>query len=219
MKMPNSFIIDVFPNFSTLITAIIVAEIEFFLSLSPLILLRNRGIMSHSEKYTIHFGSLTPGIHEFLFEINDAFFQQFENSIVQRAQGDVLVTLDKKSDMLILDFTINGQIVIPCDRCLEELSVEITGNNELLVKFGENPVEESEDVIVISNKSYQLDVSQFIYEYFSMLIPLRNVHPDDENGKSQCNPEALKAIEKYKLKEEQKATDPRWEGLKGINPN
>lgn len=175
--------------------------------------------MNHSEKYTILFGNLNPGIHEFFFEIKDEFFEQFENSIVHGAEAEILVTLEKKSDLLLLDFTINGHIVVPCDRCLEELKVELNGVDELIVKFGENQEEESEDVIVISPKAYQLDVSQFIYEYFSMLIPIRNVHPDDETGKSKCNLEALKALEKYKMKEEEKPTDPRWEGLKDINPN
>ena len=175
--------------------------------------------MKRSEKYMINFGSLSKGIHEFVFEIDADFFEQFENSIVQKVKADILVTLEKNDIMLLLDFTINGIAKLPCDRCLEELNVEIEGFNELLVKFGELAGEESEDVIVLPNKAHQLDVSQFIYEYISMLIPLRNVHADDETGKSLCNPEALKEIEKYKIHEEQKPTDPRWEGLKSINPN
>ena len=176
-------------------------------------------IMKRSGKYVINFGSLPKGIHEFIFEVNDEFFEKFENSIVQKATADVLVTLEKEETMLLLDFTIEGTVTFPCDRCLEEMNIDIEGYNELIVKFGETAEEESEDVIVIPNKSHELDVSQFIYEFISMLIPLRNVHPDDENGIGKCNPEALKELEKYKIHDEVKPIDPRWEALKKINPN
>lgn len=175
--------------------------------------------MKHSGKYVINFGSLPKGTHEFVFEVNDEFFEQFENSIVQKAMADVLVTLEKEDTMLLLDFTIEGTATLPCDRCLEEMIIDIEGYNELIVKFGETSEEESDDVIVIPNKSHELDVSQFMFEYITMLIPLRNVHPDDENGIGTCNPEALKELEKYKIHEEEKTTDPRWAALKKINPN
>ena len=53
--------------------------------------------------------------------------------------------------------------------------------NELGAKIGEESGEEAEDVIVLSNREYELDLAQFIYEYISVIIPLRNVH-EDENG-------------------------------------
>jgi uncharacterized protein len=175
--------------------------------------------MNRSEKYSINFGSLSIGIHEFMFEISDEFFEQFENSIIQKANADVLITLERKDTMLLLDFTIQGAVNLPCDRCLEPLNVEVEGYNELVVKFGEEEGEESEDVIVVPHKSYELNVAQFIYEYITMMIPLRNIHPYDENGKSLCNPDALEAIEKYRFHEEEKKADPRWDALKNINPN
>jgi uncharacterized protein len=176
--------------------------------------------MKSFGKYVINFGSLSKGIHEFVFEVDDSFFEQFENSIVQKVNADVLVTLEKEETMLLLDFTIEGTATLPCDRCLEELNIDIEGYNELIVKFGEHEEEESEDVIILPDKAHQIDVSQFIYEYITMLIPIRNVHEDDANGNSTCNLEALKELEKYKAhEEEQKPTDPRWEALKNINPN
>jgi uncharacterized metal-binding protein YceD (DUF177 family) len=130
------------------------------------------------------------------------------------------VTLEKEDGMLKLDFTIQATVTLPCDRCLEEMEMYVEGYNELIVKFGEGEEEESEDVIVLPVKAHEIDVSQYIYEYITMLIPLRNVHPDDENGNSTCDPEALKELEKYEHHEhEQKPQDPRWDVLKNINPN
>jgi len=171
-------------------------------------------------KYVIQFGSLPKGIHEFVFDVEDSFFEQFEHSIVKKANIGVLVTLEKKEDMLLVDFTLEGTVTLPCDRCLEEMDVPVEGYNELVVKFGEENGEESEDIIVLPEKSHELDVSQLIYEYITTLTPMRNVHPEDENGNSTCNEEALRELEKYRIhEEEQKPIDPRWEALKNINPN
>ena len=80
-------------------------------------------------------------------------------------------------------------------------------------------LDKSEEVIVVSTKEYELDVSQFIYEYISLQLPMRNVHDEEENGQT-CDPEILKALEKLQpQQEETPPEDPRWDGLKGINLN
>ncbi|MFN8166206.1 MAG: DUF177 domain-containing protein [Bacteroidia bacterium] len=175
--------------------------------------------MSGSRDYIINFGSLPFGEHEFEFQVDSAFFQQFENSIVQSGEVDVLVVVEKKESMLLIDFTMEGTITVTCDRCLEELSLPIESYDEIVVKFSdENEDENSENVIVLPVKSYEMDLSQFIYEFITLQVPMRNVHDEEENGQS-CNPDVLKEMEKHIQKEEQPPVDPRWEGLKGINLN
>lgn len=169
--------------------------------------------------YVIEFGSLPLGQHEFEFEVGDSFFQLFENSIVQHGNVDVLVVLDKKSNMLLLDFTLQGNVMVTCDRCLDDLELELEGFSELIVKLGDHTEEESEDVIMIPATEHQIDISQLIYEYISVMIPMRNVHPEGEDGKSTCNPEILREIEKHRTHTEADETDPRWEMLKNINLN
>ena len=75
---------------------------------------------------------------------------------------------------------------------------------------------------MIPAREYELDVAQYIYEYITVVIPMRNVHEDDE-GNPACDPEVLKEIEKHALPEEKAGeeppTDPRWDALKGLNLN
>ena len=110
--------------------------------------------MSGSREYVINYGSLPFGEHEFEFHINDAFFQRFENSLVQKGDIDVLVVVDKKELMMLLDFTMEGHVIVECDRCLEDLELPIESYEELIVKFGEKEETESEEVIVVSTKEY-----------------------------------------------------------------
>ena len=178
--------------------------------------------MNYLDKFKISFGNLPKGEHEFEFEIDDKFFEQFANEPVKHGFLDVLVTVNKQETMLLLDFTMEGTVEIHCDRCGEPMELELTGYNELTVKFGPQPGEESEDVLVISTKEHELNVAQFIYEYITLLIPMRNVHEEDENGDSACNPETLKKLEQLLHKEEEEAekeADPRWDMLKKINLN
>jgi uncharacterized protein len=182
--------------------------------------------MNYLDRYRISFGSLTSGEHEFEFEIDDKFFEQFENSPVQKGFVDVLVTLNKKDHLLLLDFTMEGSVTVACDRCGEPLDVEIAGFSELHVKFGEETGEAAEDVIVISPKEHELNVAQFIYEYVVLLIPMRNVHEEDDKGNTACNPEMIKSLNKFIIREaeekkdkEDKDVDPRWDMLRNINLN
>jgi uncharacterized protein len=83
--------------------------------------------------------------------------------------------------------------------------------------MGDANEELSDDVIMISSKESEIDVSQYIYEFLSLMIPMRNVHGETE-GEPECDPEILKEMEKH-LSQEQPPVDPRWDALKNINLN
>ena len=108
--------------------------------------------MSGAREYVINYGSLPFGEHEFEFHVSDSFFQKFENSLVQKGDIDVLVVLDKKEAMMLLDFTMEGHIIVECDRCLEDLELPIDSYDELIVKFGDSEETETEEVIVVGEK-------------------------------------------------------------------
>jgi uncharacterized metal-binding protein YceD (DUF177 family) len=172
------------------------------------------------NSFEIEFGGLGEGVHEFEFHVDDSFFARFENSLVRHGDLDILVTLEKEPGMLLMDFTFSGAITTTCDRCLDDLVVPVEGYNELLVKLGdeEGQGEDSEvDMIHLPAREHVLDVSELLLDYISLQLPIRNVHPDDENGKSTCNSDVLREMEKH-LSQDHPA-DPRWDVLKNINLN
>lgn len=171
-----------------------------------------------ASEYLISFGHLAPGEFEFEFEIDDSFFKKFENSVIQKGKVDVLVVLEKKDNMLLLDFTMEGTLIVQCDKCLEDLSLDIEGYNELIVKMGDTHEELSDNVLMISSKENEIDVAQFIYEYLTLMVPMRNVHGETE-GEPECDPEILKEMEKHLSQDQIPSNDPRWDALKNINLN
>jgi uncharacterized metal-binding protein YceD (DUF177 family) len=104
-------------------------------------------------------------------------------------------------------------VEVPCDRCGDPLEQPIEGNSHLFIKFGEEPEEESDDVIIISDRDYQIDVSHYIYEFINLMLPAKRIHGEDENGESLCNPEAIKFLDENSGEQE---TDPRWDALKKL---
>ncbi len=175
--------------------------------------------MGVARDFIINIGSLAAGEHEFEFEVKDSFFNRFEHSVIEKGSVDVLVVVTKKDNMLLLDFTMEGTVTVQCDRCLENLDLDIESYDELIVKVGEENEELSEKMVVISSKEYEIDVAQYIYEFISLIIPMRNVHDENENGQ-KCNPEILKELEKHITHETPETpSDPRWDALKNINLN
>lgn len=178
-------------------------------------------IVSWISKYDIAFKGLAEGLHEFDFQIDDTFFGHFEGSLVDKGDVAVKVTFEKRSAFLKLHLKIKGWLELTCDRCLEVYQQKIKNKAEIFVKFGEKEFEEGENVIWILPEEHQINVAQIIYEYISLSIPLRQVHPKDETGKRSCNREMVKRLKEYMHsgKEEKPAADPRWDVLKNLENN
>lgn len=171
--------------------------------------------MKKREDYTIQYIGLATGEHNFSYSVDDRFFSEFENSVVKEGKIDVEVELIKQERVLLLNFSFEGWIRTTCHRCLEEFDLPIVGENRLIVKLGNHAEEESDEVIVIPVDNNELDLSQFIFEFIELLVPFRVVHPDDAKGKSTCNPEVLKIMNRH-IDNEKKKEIHTWDQLKKL---
>lgn len=173
--------------------------------------------MDKFKQYDIAFGGLSLGKHQFDFDIDNKFFDQFENAVVNNGNLHATIELDKQSQLLTFDFVINGSIKVECDRCCDEFDLPIAIQEQMLVKYGEKAHEEDLDVFVIPSTETHLNIAQQLYEYIAVAKPMHVVHPDNAKGKSTCNADFLKNLDTFnERKREEKAnqTDPRWDVLK-----
>ena len=74
------------------------------------------------QELIIPFIGLKEGIHQYEFEINSSFFEQFDYSIIEKADFAINVTFDKRKNLFNLAFDLKGHVIANCDRCLEELN-------------------------------------------------------------------------------------------------
>jgi uncharacterized protein len=171
--------------------------------------------MKKREDYTIHYIGLAQGEHNFSYSVDDTFFSGFENSVVKAGKVGVEVELTKQENVLLLNFSFEGWLRMACHRCLDEFDFPLVGENRLIVKLGDRAEEESDEVITIPVESNQLDLTQYIFEFIELLVPLRVVHPDNANGKSTCNPEVLKIMNRH-IDNEKKHENHTWDQLKKL---
>ena len=166
--------------------------------------------MNYFKQFVIQFGGLKNGDHQFNFDVSDEFFEKTEYSEISNAKVNVDVLLNQQENMLVFNFVISGFVVVNCDRCSYPFDFEVSGGRKLIVKFGEEKYEETDEILIISKTAHQIDLSHYIYEYINLLLPIKKIHPEDENGNSTCNPEVIR---KLKILENQDSTNPRWTEL------
>ena len=175
-------------------------------------------ILDYLAKYTIPFKGLKDGKHEFDFTIDQKFFEQFQTEDVYQVEANVKISFEKKTLVMSLKFELDGRMNVACDRCLDQLELDVKGENFLYVKFGEEHEELAEDVIVLSESENEINVAQYIYELFSLSLPLSFVHPEDKDGNSTCNEKMIQKLNDLSVNEDEKI-DPRWDDLRKLIDN
>lgn len=172
-----------------------------------------------SGLFTIPVSGLKEGQHTFHFEINDKFFDLFDESEIKEGNLDAILTVDKRSSHLDIVVEITGKVKICCDRCLEMFDYPVECKNRLIVKFGNETGEEDPEIVTVPRDEHEIDMSQYLYEYIHLALPIQRIHPDDSDGKSTCDPAMIEKLKEHLIEGEVK-NDPRWEELKKlINDN
>jgi uncharacterized metal-binding protein YceD (DUF177 family) len=172
--------------------------------------------LGKQKEFLIPFVGLNLGNHEFTYEVNELFFENFEYSEIKKGQLKVDLSFEKQETMLVLDFQIDGTVEVNCDRCTDAFNYQIKGEERLIFQFGESYSEDSDEIITLPENAYEINIAPFIYESIHLLLPIRCIHPDNQDGESGCNP---KVIEKLNEHIKNKETDPRWDALKKLKEN
>ena len=162
----------------------------------------------------IPFKGLKEAIHEFESELDNKFFEEFKSEEISGGNLMLKIQLDKKSQMMIFNFDIKGEVNVMCDRCLDFYNQYFEFSGKLYVKYGEETREETDELLVISRDDYEIDLSKYIYDSIILSLPIMRFHPDDENGNSTCNEEMLDKLD-YQEKNENIVVS-RWEALKNL---
>ncbi len=142
--------------------------------------------MEETKRYTIAYRGLRSGLHDFHFKVDGGLFRAFGSTEIKDGDCDVSVALERGESMLTLDVTVDGSVVVECDRCLEDCNVPIHYEGQLLVKFSDEVHEYDGEVMWLLPMEDEVDLTQYIYESIVLALPYQRVHPDGE-----CNPDML----------------------------
>lgn len=179
--------------------------------------------------------SLGVGTHEFRYHLDKQFFENMESSDIHGADLDVVLTVQYNGDFYTLDFHIIGEVILICDRCLDDLHFPIDATYHIVVKYGETYNDDSDEVLEIPDSDSTLNVAYMIKDTVELAIPIKHVHPQ-----GKCNRQMSAMLKKHRatgadedseLEEQlidemetmdsedsgQQAIDPRWNALRKLS--
>lgn len=169
------------------------------------------------KQFNIPFVGLKEGIHVFEYKIENTFFEAFNYDEFESSSIQVTLTFEKKSTLFNLTFSALGTVNVPCDITNEYYDQEIQSVLPIVVKFGPEYNIDNEEILILPNEAFQLDVSQFIYEMIVLGQPSKRIHPKVADGTMKS--EALNKLKELQIKEVKtvdEPTDPRWDKLKNL---
>ena len=168
-----------------------------------------------NDNFIIPLNGLTAGKNEFFVRAGKAFFESFENEEILDADLQIRISVEKSGRYIGVDCDIEGVLTVECDRCLELLKMPVDEQVRLSVKFGDEEVsvmgqEGEREVIFVKEDDAQLDMSQIIYDYSCLALPMQRMHEEGE-----CDPEAMRYYGVAQVDEQGDGENP-FAALKGM---
>lgn len=172
------------------------------------------------REFEIAFVGLKPGVHEYEYEITDKFFEAYQQQDFINCRAKVKLLLDKHTSFMVLKFEVGGSVEVVCDRCGNNLPLQLWDEFTLVVKLVENPEamnkdEEDPDVHYIARTESHLHVQDWIYEFINLSIPMQKMCSESEMGGPHCNLKTLEMLKKLNQDNNPAATGI-WKGLDKI---
>ena len=126
-------------------------------------LLNLRADMDILKTYIIPWKSLSNGSHRFEFTMEAPFFAAFEETDITDGSVRAAVELKKAASMLVLDVHLEGEVTVPCDRCLADLVLPVDYDGRLTVKFSDEITDYDGDLMWINPADGELNLAQYLY--------------------------------------------------------
>lgn len=163
--------------------------------------------------YSIPIQGLKIGIHRFKYTLDSAFFRQFEDSPIVEGLVEAVLELDIRSDMLLLDFQLEGYSEAECDRCTAAIHLPILTERQLVVKYGDAEGDEDDEVVFISRDTPEFNVAPYLYEFAVLALPITNTYDCESDPNPPCNRDVLKYLEN---EADEGKSNPLWDALKDL---
>ncbi|MDR3340385.1 MAG: DUF177 domain-containing protein [Candidatus Symbiothrix sp.] len=191
--------------------------------------------MGKFDLYKVDLKNMQQDIQEYEYLLDNQYFTNIGGEDIQKGKVKVSLKVVRKTGLFELSFNFNGVIAISCDRCLDDMDFPIETNSRLIVKFGKDYAEESDEIVVIPELEGIINLAWFLYEFVALSIPIKHVH-----APGKCNKQMTSKLKKHTPKTDDDSfdlnaddiiitdddsdtdetnADPRWEPLRGFNEN
>lgn len=177
--------------------------------------------------------SLGVGTHEFEYHLDKQFFTNMESADIHDADLSVKLVVVYNGQFYDLTFIITGEVVLICDRCLDDLHYPIDASYHIVVKYGEDYNDDNDEVLEIPESDNYLNVAYMIYDTVTLAVPIKHVHP-----LGKCNRQMSAMLKKHRARgndedadlenelideidnideASEQVPDPRWDALRKLS--
>jgi uncharacterized metal-binding protein YceD (DUF177 family) len=205
--------------------------LDFFVPL--LRFLQEQKIVGKFDLYKIDLKGMQTDYQEEKYLLDNKYFANIDGEEVQKGKVSAVVQIVRKADIFDLSFQFEGIVIIPCDRCLDDMDFPLETTAHLIVKFGKDYSEESDEIVIIPESEGVINLAWFLYEFIALAVPIKHVH-----APGKCNKQMSAKLKKHTVKTDnnedsfdmdvpddivvtdedpiEETTDPRWDALKGF---
>ncbi len=150
------------------------------------------------DSFIIPLNGWAAGERKFRFHADTEFFQKFDNTEILDADVNVEIRVTKEGMQKVeAVLHLQGTVTVPCNRCLEPVVIPVEANPSEVLAPGEEEVD--------------WDLSQAVYDYVCLSLPLQRVHPEGE-----CNPDTVRFLSRKERGDEEAASSSPFAALKGL---
>ena len=173
------------------------------------------------KAYKVNIVGLTNTVHHFEFEVGNDFFSRYGTQLLSEGSLQTHVTLDKRETFIEATFVIKGTVKVICDRSLDPFDFPIKTEKKLVFKYGDTDEEISDEIVMINRDSDSLELGQYIFEFITLEVPMKKLHPRYRDEEDEDDASGGKIIYTSRSpdddnKEQGGDIDPRWEILKKL---
>jgi uncharacterized protein len=173
------------------------------------------------KQFDIELSKLRQGKNQYVYRLDTAFFGNFDNQSIRKADIEAAVEIDKTDLLITLLFDVQGTIDLDCEKCLAVYPQPVSCKASLLVKITDEelPPGEDDEIIYLSRKEHSFNIGQALYDYIVLALPFVKVC-EDPGKRSECDSEMLERLNRMKANaSNHQGGDDRWDKLKDILSN
>ena len=111
-----------------------------------------------------------------VYKLETDFWKLFESSLIEKGTLTATVSVIKSSRSIRLLFTIQGKVLLVCDRSLEAFDYPIQLEKAVDFKWGHENKELDADLYMLEEHACTLNIAQHLYDFISLAIPMKKIH-------------------------------------------
>lgn len=172
--------------------------------------------MCSLETFNIDLKGLKEAETCFEYNLDDKYFSAIDAPEVSKGNVSVELLIKRATERIYkLEFHIEGDVIVLCDRCLDEMTQNIDTDGSIMAKLGDEDSEDDDLVMVDENEGI-LNIAWLVYEFIALAIPIKHVH-----APGKCNRAMIDMLEEHSATRSSDGNDnsdidPRWSALRNL---